>query len=76
MGLIIPFEADDTGIKYFAIANILQSFLVTHKSIKPEQSDEDEQERFIIVETTFKLTAYTGNPVYKGILELFCHVDY
>ena len=41
-----------------------------------DQSEASKQDKFIIVETNFKLYAYTSSKLYQALLKLFVRVEY
>mmetsp|Transcript_4470 Transcript_4470/g.6660 ORF Transcript_4470/g.6660 Transcript_4470/m.6660 type:complete len:273 (+) Transcript_4470:418-1236(+) len=73
MGLIEFFEQDK-----FCITKLMQSFLLTQTGgdeVMPETSEgaaeEKPDEKFVIVETNYRVFAYTENKLFKEIMKLF-----
>ena len=71
MGLV---EYSPNDPDKFYITKFMQSFLLTNiGNFFNNQEDQEfqSQEKFIIVETNFRVFAYTNSKLYKEILKLF-----
>ena len=55
----------------FFITKLMQSFLLTQIGVQAqdEEVQEGSNDKFIIVETNFRVFAYTTNKLYKEILK-------
>ena len=63
----------------FRITKLMQAFLLTQKGIEGEGlqmfKDAKKDDKFIIVETNFRVWAYTQNKMFREILKLFMEPD-
>ena len=81
LGLITLKKPGDT-IKEgrFCINSLMQSFLLSQKGSNEQmvsmQQTQPTDQGFIIVESNFKLYAYTDSPLYRAILRLFMKEEY
>lgn len=60
----------------FCVNCLMHNFLIPLGSRKKTELSLVQDSRFIIVESNFKVYAYTSSPLYQAILQLFMREDY
>lgn len=61
-------DGDESAATTFYITKLMQSFLLT-QSGNTGQIQKQDKDKFIIVETNFRIFAYTDSQLYKEILK-------
>eukprot|EP00955_Chlamydomonas_euryale_P026377 278381-Chlamydomonas_euryale.AAC.19 len=74
LGLLMPFSATDAGELYFCPTRLAASLCGGFKQ-GAVAANADIAGGHIIVETNYRVYAYTSSPVQVAILELFCRSD-
>ena len=67
LGLVTLKSLRDFSKVKLCVNSLIQSFLHQKKTLQSEEGNQ----QFLIVESNFKVYAYTDSPLYQAILKLF-----